>query len=303
VIVCVPDSEAVAWLGELPDGVEVISWDGSGDPPARAGAVEFLVPPYPFAPHQSELLAALSNVKVVQLLSAGVDAWRGRLPDGALLCRGVGIHTGSTADLALTLALASLRRLPQYLRQQEQGRWEPVPSDEVVGKRVLVIGAGDIGAAIRRRFEAFDATVTMVGRTARDGVHATGELPELLPHHDIVVLIVPLTDETRGLVDPDFLAAMPDTALLINVARGGVVVTDALVAELQAGRLYAGLDVFDPEPLPPGHPLWSAPNVLITPHVGGGTVGWAGRGYQLVADQIRRYVAGAPVRYVVSGEY
>jgi phosphoglycerate dehydrogenase-like enzyme len=165
---------------------------------------------------------------------------------------------------------------------------------------VLIIGYGDIGAAIERRLLPFEVDVVKVARTARDGVHAMGELPALLPDADVVVLVVPLTDETRRLVDATFLATMKDGALLVNVARGGVVDTDALVAELATRRITAALDVTDPEPPPPGHPLWTAPGLLLSPHVGGPTSAFAPRARALVREQLTLFAEGRPLRNVVS---
>jgi phosphoglycerate dehydrogenase-like enzyme len=147
--------------------------------------------------------------------------------------------------------------------------------------------------------EGFDARLTYVARTARDGVHAMTELPRLLPEADVVVLVVPVTPETTGMVDASFLAAMRDGALLVNAARGVVVDTDALLAELAAGRLRAALDVTDPEPLPPGHSLWSAPNLLLTPHVAGAVPEANDRAAATLADQLRRVLAGRPLANVV----
>jgi phosphoglycerate dehydrogenase-like enzyme len=163
-----------------------------------------------------------------------------------------------------------------------------------------VLGAGDIGSRIATAVVAFGAQATMVARTARDGVQAMTELPALLPEHDVVAVAVPHTDETHHLVDAAFLAALPDGALVVNVARGAIVDTGALLAELTAGRLHAFLDVTDPEPLPPEHPLWDAPNLLLTPHVGGGTREWERRGYQLVRDQLLRHVRGDELQNVVA---
>jgi phosphoglycerate dehydrogenase-like enzyme len=303
VLICVQTPELAASLEDLPAGAEVIAWDGTTPPPERADEVDFLVPPYPASMRPAELAAALPNLKVVQLLSAGVNDWVDQVPPSVTLCRGVGLHVSSTADLALALTLASIRQLPRFLDQQQRHVWRPKVTDGLDGKRVLVIGAGEIGQAIGRRLVACDATVTFVGRTARDHVHGRSELAELLPAHDIVILIVPLTDETQHLVDAKFLAAMPDNALLVNVARGAIVDTDALVAELTNGRLRAALDVTDPEPLPDDHPLWTTPNTVITPHVGGGTVGWRQRGLRLVAEQVRRYAAGEPLQFIVNGNY
>jgi phosphoglycerate dehydrogenase-like enzyme len=168
-----------------------------------------------------------------------------------------------------------------------------------VGARVLIVGAGDIGVTIGRMLAGFDVELTYVARTAREGVRPTSDLPQLLPHADVVILIVPVTPETTGMVDAEFLAAMPDGALLVNAARGVVVDTGALLAELTAGRLRAALDVTDPEPLPPGHPLWSAPGVLITPHVGGEVPRTPARAAAVAVAQISRVLAGEPLANVV----
>jgi phosphoglycerate dehydrogenase-like enzyme len=165
------------------------------------------------------------------------------------------------------------------------------------------VGYGSVGAAIERRLDGFESRVLRVARTAREGVSPMEDLGDLLPQADVVVLVVPMTDRTRGLVDAGFLASMPDGALLVNVSRGPVVVTDALVAELASGRLLAALDVTDPEPLPAGHPLWSVPGLLVSPHVGGNTTAFLPRAFRLVADQLGRYQAGQPLANVITGDY
>jgi phosphoglycerate dehydrogenase-like enzyme len=242
----------------------------------------------------------MPRLRVLQLLSAGYESWLGLVAPGITLCNGRGVHGSSTAELAIAGMLSTLRRMPTFLDAQRAHRWKPETSRGLAGRRVLVIGAGDIGTRVRDAVTPLDARVTLVARTARVGVHALAELPALLPQHDVVVLAVPLSDETRRLVDKAFLAALPDGALLVNVARGGVVDTDALLAELTTRRLHAFLDVTDPEPLPEDHPLWGAPNLLLTPHVGGGTEGWQGRAYALVRDQILRYQRGEALINVVS---
>jgi phosphoglycerate dehydrogenase-like enzyme len=275
--------------------------------PSDPSGVEFFVPPFLASGPVVAMLDQMPNVKVVQLMSAGADAWIGRVPAGVTLCDGRGIHNASTSEWALTAILSHLRQFPRFAIAQSQQHWlsrdEIGLSDELTGKRVLIVGAGAIGEALATRLIACDASVVRVARTARDGVHGVAELPQLLGNVDIVVLIVPLTTETTGMVDAAFLAAMRDGALLVNAARGPVVHTDALLAEVASGRLGAALDVTEPEPLPDGHPLWSAPNVLITPHVGGAVTGLLGRGYRLVGDQLRRHVAGEPLVNVVIGDY
>ena len=246
--------------------------------------------------------AALPSLRLVQLLTAGAERFAGRLPDGVVLCNARGAHTPSTAEWVLAAALAAQRGLPFFVREQDAGRWSFTTHRSLVGARVLVVGAGDIGRAVGRMLAGFDVELTYVARTARDGVRAIDELPELLPHADVVVLLVPVTPETTGMVDATFLAAMPDGALLVNAARGVVVDTDALLAELSAGRLRAALDVTEPEPLPAGHPLWSAPGLLLTPHVGGAVPATNERAAEAVTAQVRRVLAGQPLENVV-GDY
>jgi phosphoglycerate dehydrogenase-like enzyme len=244
-------------------------------------------------------LDALPRLRLVQLLTAGADTWLGGLPDGVVLCNARGAHTPSTAEWVLAATLAAQRGIPFFVREQDAGRWSFTTHSSLVGARVLIVGAGDIGRAIGRMLAGFDVQLTYVGSTARDGVHAPAELPQLLPDADVVVLIVPVTPETIGMVDAAFLAAMPDGALLVNAARGRIVDTDALLAELTTGRLRAALDVTEPEPLPEGHPLWTAPGLLLTPHVGGSVPETDARASAVAADQIARVLAGKPLANVV----
>ncbi|MDH2415548.1 2-hydroxyacid dehydrogenase [Nocardioides sp. CER19] len=292
-----------AELGTVPGGLRYEVVDPTRHLPESVGDVEFYVPPYDMGPRIADALPHMRSLRVIQTLSAGVDNVRGKVPDGVTLCNGRGIHDTSTAELALALVLASLRGLPRFVRQQDAREWRAGFEDSLADKRVLLVGYGSVGSAIEARLRAFECEVVPVARRARDGVHAIDDLPELLPTADVVVLIVPLTDETRGLVDAAFLGRMRDGALLVNVARGAVVVTDDLVAALRTGRLRAALDVTDPEPLPADHALWSAPNVLISPHVGGASSAMWPRARRLVRQQLERYAAGEPLVNVMSGDY
>jgi phosphoglycerate dehydrogenase-like enzyme len=302
-VVCVPDKNAIDLLGQVPDGVQVVAWNGEKVKPEGLEQAKFWVPQVEDSSELPDKFAAMPDLEVMQLLSAGIEDVVGHIPDGVQLCDARGVHGPAVSELVLTLILASQRRLPHFLAAQRDGRWDPLQADDLRQKKVLVVGAGDLGEQTARRLRAFDAEPIMVAHSARDGVHATDELPELLPDADIVVLTLPLTPGTQGLVDADFLAAMPDDALLINVARGKIVDTDALLAELTAGRLRAGLDVVEPEPLPAGHPLWNAPNVIITPHAAGSIKQSGRRAYQLVNDQLRRYLAGEQLINIVEGDY
>jgi phosphoglycerate dehydrogenase-like enzyme len=271
-----------------------------GPPTGEAARAQVWVPPSGGATPSPDLLAALPRLRLVQLTSAGAERFVGRLPEGVVLCNARGAHTPSTAEWAVAATLAAQRGLPDLVREQDAGRWTPRTYSSLVGARVLVVGAGDIGRRVGRMMAGFDVELTYVARTARDGVHGTDELPRLLPEADVVVVVVPVTEETTGLVDAAFLAAMRDGALLVNAARGVVVDTGALLAELTAGRLRAALDVTEPEPLPEGHPLWSAPGLLLTPHVGGAVPDTSARAEAAVLDQLRRVLAGEPLVNVVA---
>lgn len=302
-VVCVPDENAIEMLGEVPDGVEVIAWNGEDPRPDRLERTTFWVPQVEDSTDLDHKLAAMPQLQVVQLLSAGVEDVVDAIPDGVTLCDARGVHGSAVAELVLLLVLASQRRLPHFLDAQREGRWDLVQADDLRDKTVLVVGAGDLGEQTATRLRAFDATPVMVAHSARDGVHATDELPALLPDADVVVLTLPLTPATEGMVDAAFLAAMGDGALLVNVARGAIVDTDALVAELTSGRLRAGLDVVDPEPLPDGHPLWSTPGTIITPHAAGHVAPSGARAFALVRAQLERHVAGEELVNVVTGAY
>ena len=287
---------------DLPAGLDIDVYDG-GEPTVPVDDVEFYVLPYMAGPEPGRLIARLPALKVVQTLTAGVDDVRPLVPDGVTLCNARGVHDASTAELALALLLASQRGIPDFVRDARHGRWAGGRRESLADRTVLVVGHGSVGQAVEARLTPFECTVRRVARLARDGVSGFGELPDLLPEADVVVLTVPCTAETRGMVDAAFLGAMKDGALLVNVARGPVVDTAALVAETSSGRLRAALDVTDPEPLPPDHPLWALPNVLVSPHVGGNTSAFLPRARRLVLDQLRRHAAGEPLRNVIRADY
>jgi phosphoglycerate dehydrogenase-like enzyme len=280
--------------------VRAYRWKPADGPPGRdaAGAKVFVGAGGADVP--DGLFEAFPDLRLVQLLSAGAERWVGRVPEGVVLCNARGAHTPSTAEWAVAATLAAQRGLPSFALEQAAGRWSPATHRSLMGARVLIVGAGDIGRRIGAMMAGFDVDLTYVARTARDGVRSTDELPDLLPQADVVVLIVPVTPETTGLVDAAFLAAMKDDALLVNAARGVVVDTDALLAELTSGRLRAAVDVTDPEPLPEGHPLWSAPGLLLTPHVAGAVPETNERSAAALLDQLQRVLDGRPLENVVT---
>lgn len=292
----------------LPEGPAYRFWDGDQDFPADPADCAFYVVPYMKPPAVSQRpLPAMTSVRAVQTLSAGVDHVLPSvksLRPGVMLCNARGVHEASTAELTLTLVLASLRGIPDFVRGQDDEEWRSGFRPSLADKSVLIVGYGSIGSAIEDRLAPFElARVARVARSARTTergpVRPLTELPSLLPESDVVVLSTPLTESTRGLVDAEFLSRMKDGALLVNVARGPVVDTKALLAELESGRITAALDVTDPEPLPPGHPLWHAPGVLISPHVGGPTSAFWPRAKRLLAQQLTLFVNREPLRNVV----
>lgn len=298
----VPSEAAAGVLTDLPD-VECVVYDGRGPAPDGADEVEVWIPPLIPVPDIPGLMAAMKRLKLVQTVTAGVEPYRPHLPHGVTLCNARGVHDAGTAEWAVGAMIAVLREFPGFVDAQRRGEWTYHHTGVLADAKVLIVGYGSIGAALERRLEGFEVEVVRVARTAREGVHPMEELEGLLPEADVVVLLVPATSETTGMVDAAFLARMKDGALLVNAARGAVVVTDALVAELESGRLRAALDVSDPEPLPEGHPLWNAPGVLITPHVAGSTPASTRRSLRLIRSQLLRHLAGEPLNNVITESY
>lgn len=246
-------------------------------------------------------ISRMPNLQLLQLPNAGFEDALEILPTGVTLSNAAGVHTQSTAELALALTLASLRGLDRFVLNQQQRVWGHESLASLAGRRALVVGFGDIGKKIAEMLRVFAAEVSSVSRSGRDSSHTIEELDSLLPTADVVILIVPATAETNGLFDARRMRLMKPGALLVNVARGSVVVTDDLVQVLAAGHISAALDVTDPEPLPSDHPLWAAPNLIIVPHVGGDSSAFEPRMLQLLETQFERLAAGLAPLNVVAG--
>jgi phosphoglycerate dehydrogenase-like enzyme len=290
-------------LGDLSGaGLTVGVFTGDAPGPDDLDDVAFFTVPYDH-PFGIEPIRRLSGVRVVQTLTAGYDHLTALLPGNVTLCNARGLHDSSTAEHALGLILAAQRELPRWVRAQDEGRWEHAHTRSLADSRVLIVGYGSIGAALDARLRACEAPTIRVARRPRpdERVHGVGELDGLLPSADVVVLVTPLTEETSGLLDARRLALLPDGALVVNVGRGPVLDTSAMLAEASSGRLRAALDVIDPEPLPSGHPLWSCPGVIITPHVAGGAAAFYPRAAEFIVRQVRRFAAGEALRNVVAG--
>ncbi len=293
------------WIIEgyaFPENVQVTKCDDLGALSAAVlSTADFVVLPYEGSSISiPETLTRLENVKVIQTLTAGFDNVLPFIPNGVTLCNAAGVHDDSTSELAVLLTLNALRDMPRSFKAQQDHHWETYFARSLADKHVLLIGYGNVGKAAEKRLLAFGCTVTPVARSARDHVRAVSELPELIPTADVVMLIVPGNAGTKNLVDAKFLASMKDNSLLVNVARGVVVDTQALVAELQTGRISAALDVTEPEPLPADHPLWDMPNVIITSHNGGeGDVFWD-RARTRIHNQFDLWFAGQPLECVIN---
>jgi phosphoglycerate dehydrogenase-like enzyme len=297
----VPDSPLRGEMGPLPEGVELVS--------EPAPDVELLVLAQQFGNDVPALFKKVPGLKVVQAFSAGVDWLLPLIPPGVVLCSAVGVHDASVSEWVVAAILAMRRRLPEFGEMQRRGEWNREiadsqandPVDDLEGKTVLVVGYGSIGAALALRLAPFGARVVGVAQHARPGVEPAAKLPRLLPGADVVVDLLPLKPDTEHFVDSKFLAQMKPGALFVNAGRGRTVDTNALLDALTSGRIRAALDVTDPEPLPPDHPLWRASNALITPHIAGDVAREEGRAYRFAGEQIRRYIRGEPLLGVQSG--
>jgi phosphoglycerate dehydrogenase-like enzyme len=314
----VDENLALELLADFPAEAEIIRLPRTIPAPVD---VDFWILPF-YRKDAATSFLQLRGVKVAQSLMAGVDWILPWLPRSVTLCDGRGIHDISASEWVMAAIMATMKRIPLYRDLQNQQQWrgfatitdgflnEPgtargqytVLAEDLSGKTVLIVGYGSIGAAIEARLTPFGVSILRIARTTRTQppVHAIADLHTLLPRADIVVLIVPLTDATRGLISAPELALMKHGSLLVNAARGPVVDTDALVAALQGHHIRAAVDVTDPEPLPTGHPLWSAPNCLITPHIGGSTPEFIHRAFRFAAQQVRRYIVGEPLENIVT---
>jgi phosphoglycerate dehydrogenase-like enzyme len=282
----IPDTPLRCHLEPLPAGVRLVE-EPSPD-------VAFLLVDGQPADRLDSLFAELTGLRVAQTFAAGVEWLLPYVPRQVLLCNGSGIHDTAVAEWAVAALLSLQRRLPEFHDLQRRGSWDRSvgPIDDLEDKTVLILGYGAIGRAVEARLEPFGVKLLRVARQKRDGVATPDLLPSLLAESDAVVVLLPLTPETEGLIDAEFLAHLKPGALLVNAGRGRVVRTDALIRAARAGRVRAALDVTDPEPLPSGHPLWRTPNVIVTPHIAGATEQWEARAYKFLREQLRRCASG-----------
>ncbi|WDH79129.1 2-hydroxyacid dehydrogenase [Microbacterium esteraromaticum] len=304
-LVTVPTERLAQNLGPLPEGVSVKIWDMRT--PAPAEHIDIVVPPYMDGTGALRALTGI-DVTLVQGQSIGYDGVADALPPGIPFANAASVHEASTAELAVGLTIAAQRALPRFALAQERGEWSPAFTESLADRRVLLVGFGGVGKAIAQRLAPFEVTMSAVARSARtaelDGVgevtvHALDELPEVLPDAEIVILSLPASAETRHLFDAAMIARMAPGALLVNVGRGALVEAGAMLAALRENRIRVASDVFEEEPLPAGHPLWDAPNLLISPHCGGASTAMNPRIARLLRVQIDRMLAGEPPLNIV----
>lgn len=309
-------AELLLWAAErperssliLPEGVKLVSIPRSLQGHPDLDRVEVLVPSY----GDRSLLAAMADMpslRLVQTLESGVDWLLPYMPDGVMLCNSRGAHDAAVAEWVVGVVLAMQRRLPDHLQAQREGIWRDIVADgewrepfsgDLEGATILIVGYGSIGAAVERRLEPFGVELLRVARRGRSGVEPVGRLADLIPVADIVIVLAPLTSDTKEMIGADLLRAMKPGALLVNAGRGGLLDQAALVAALKEGRIRAALDVTIPEPLPSCDPLWSAPNLLLTPHMAGDTPRRYRQSWHLVSKQLDRLLHGQPLANMVS---
>ena len=298
--VLVPDGLGLD-VSDASAAIETVLYEpGDPWPPGHLDATVVVVG-YDNAPAVGARFRDLTDLRLVQTLNAGYEQWEPLLPAGVMLSNGRGAHGGSSAEWVVAALLAIYRDLAVFNQQQSEGVWRGWDTETLIGKRIVVLGAGDLATNLASRLAPFETDVVLVGRRARPGVHALADVDGLLPTADVVVALLPESEATHHVVDADFLALLPDGAVVVNAGRGGSVDTDALVAELTSGRLRAALDVTDPEPLPAGHPLWSAPGLLLTPHVAGSVHGGWQRAWAIALRQIEVYAGGGLPPNLVAG--
>jgi len=285
----------------IPQGMNHLQTDGFIPSESQLEEIEFYVPSYMGGIKTLEVIKKMKNLKTVHYSQAGYDDILPYIPDNVILCNASGLHDVSTAELAIGLTIASRRGFAQFMDNQKKGLWHRQRNLALADSHVGIVGYGHIGKRIASLLKMFETKVTPFSRTGADGSVKINEFDNYLADLDVIILILPLTKESKNFINSDRIKRMKDGATLINLARGAIVDTDALIAELKTGRITAGLDVTDPEPLPKDHPLWSAPNLIITPHVGGDSSAFEPRARKMVQEQLARIAEKKPLLNQITG--
>ncbi len=285
----------------IPKGMNHLPTDGFIPAQSQLEDIEFYAPSYMGGIKTFEVIAKMKNLKTVHYSQAGYEDILPHIPSHVILCNASGLHDVSTSELAVGLTIASRRGFAEFMDNQKNGIWQRRRKPALADSHVGIIGYGNIGKRIASLLEMLETKVTAFSRSGADGAVKISEFDNYLPDLDVIILILPLTNESKNFINADRIKKMKDGATLINLARGAIVDTDALVAELNTGRITAGLDVTDPEPLPKGHPLWSAPNLIITPHVGGDSAAFDPRARKMVQEQLTRLAEKKPLLNQITG--
>ena len=262
--------------------------------------ITIYVQPYMTGSETLEPIRGMTNLQVLQVPNAGYESAIPYMREGIILCNARGVHNASTAELAIGLAIAMKRGFPDFIRAQDQSEWSHERMGSLSDSRIGIIGAGSIGQTLVSYLAPFEVEITTFSRSGDNSSLTIDQLDSRLPDLDLIILILPLNEASQHLFDARRLALMKDGAILINVARGKIIDTDALVAELRTGRISAALDVTDPEPLPSDHPLWKLKNVMITPHVGGDSAAFESRGRRFIEQQLQRIADGSKLVNVIN---
>lgn len=285
---------------DLPNGFNLLTDENDLTDQAKLDQITVYIPKYMGGADSLKRIPKMPNLKLVQVLTAGYDDVLPLIPEGVTLANARGLHDLSTAELTLTLTLASKARVTDLIASQSSQKWLKYVRDSIIDASVAIVGYGSVGQEIGRVFSPFTQNITGYTRSGSNGTKKISQLDAELNQYDIVILITPLTGETKGLFDLNKMKLMKRGALLVNMARGPVVVTTDLVEALSSGWITAAVDVTDPEPLPINHPLWQAPNLLISPHTGGNSTAFPGRAKKMIAQQLNRLAQGEPITNVVT---
>ena len=284
---------------EVPEGFTRLSPANFALDENDLSGIDFYVSRYMGGKPALEYASTMQGLKYFQVPNAGFEDAIEFTPSGAVLCNARGVHDAATSELAIGLAIGIRRGFPDFVRAADQGQWHHKRYPSFNGSRIAIVGFGSIGKTLAKSLSGFDVSVQGFSRSAKDGALDMSELDRLLPTFDFVFLTLPLNKDSQGLFSAARLALMKTGAVLVNVARGAIVDTQALLSELNSGRIFAGLDVTDPEPLPHGHPLWSAKNLLLSPHVGGDSDIFESRGKAFVESQLRLIALGLEPENIV----
>ena len=284
---------------KIPEGFTRLSPENFSLDDNDLGKIDFYVPQYMGGKETFEYALKMKSLSYFQVPNAGYEDAIEFTPKGAILCNARGVHDAATSELAIGLAIGVRRGFHDFVRAADRGQWTHKRYPSFNGSNIAIVGFGSIGQCLGRALTGFDVSVTGFSRSPKNGSLSMDALDGLLPTFDFVFLTLPLNAQSLHLFNAKRLALMKDGSVIINVARGRIIDTEALVSELNSGRLFAGLDVTDPEPLPVGHDLWSAKNLLLSPHVGGNSDIFESKGKIFVENQLAALALGKEPENIV----